>query len=352
MKQIRKYLTELSNAHGISGYEGGARDIIAGYLEKLTDRVEIDILGNVVGIKEGDGLKVMIAAHMDEIGFMVKHIDDSGFIRFTPIGGWFSQVVLSQRVILHTGKGMVYGVVGSKPPHVMKEDEKGKAIKIEDMFIDVGAKNKEDAKSLGIEPGTPVTLDREVVDLANNRVTGKAFDDRAGVAMMLRALEMMETDATVYAVGTVQEEVGLKGARTSAFGLNPDVAIVAEVGIPADHPGMEKKYSDTKLGEGPMITVIDAGGRGLITPRPVLEWLRKTAEENGIKYQLEVAEGGTTDATVIHLTRSGIPVGVVGVPTRYIHTPVEVLSLEDLLNGSKLIAKAVESADKYFGRKE
>ncbi len=352
MEKIKKILSELSNAHGISGYEDMTREIVIKYLEKLVDRVEIDVLGNVIGIKDGNDFKVMVAAHMDEIGFMVKHIDDNGFIRFAPIGGWFSQVVLSQRVVLHTQKGAIYGVVGSKPPHVMKEDEKGKAIKLEDMFIDVGAKDKDDAKSMGIEPGVPITPDRETVDLANNRITGKAFDDRAGIAMMLRALEMIETDATVYAVGTVQEEVGLKGARTSAFGLNPDVALVAEVGIPADHPGMEKKYSDTKLGEGPMITVIDASGRGLITPKSVLEWLKNTAEEHGIKYQLEVAEGGTTDATVIHLTRSGIPVGVVGVPTRYIHTPVEVLSLEDLLNGSRLIARAVESAHKYFGRKE
>ncbi len=352
MEKLKKILADLSNAHGIPGYEDEVREVVIKHLEKLVDRVETDVLGNVIGVKEGNDFKVMIAAHMDEIGFMVKHVDDNGFIRFAPLGGWFSQVALSQRVVLHTPRGRVYGVIGSKPPHVMKEDEKGKAVKLEDMFIDVGAKNKDDARSMGIEPGVPITLDRELVELANNCVTGKAFDDRAGVAMMLRALEMMDTDATVYAVGTVQEEVGLKGARTSAFGLDPDVAIVAEVGIPADHPGMEKKYSDTKLGEGPMITVIDASGKGLITPKPVLEWLKETAEKNGIKYQLEVAEGGTTDATVIHLTKSGIPAGVIGVPTRYIHTPVEVLSLDDLLNGSKLIARAVESAQEYFGRRE
>ncbi|RLI75428.1 M42 family peptidase [Archaeoglobales archaeon] len=340
-------IKKLSNAHGISGFEDDIKDIIKAELEKYVDEIKIDNMGNVVCIKNGNNLKLMVAAHMDEIGFMVKFIDDKGFLRIAPIGGWFSQIVVGQRVIVH-GKKKIYGVVGCKPPHLMKEDERKKAIEIKDMFIDVGASSKDEVLEMGIEVGNPITIDREVQVLYKSRVTGKAFDNRAGLAMMIEAVKNTKSDATIYAVGTVQEEVGLKGARTSAFAIEPHAAIATDVCVAADFPGAESSYMDVKLGKGPAITIADAAGRGLIASRNILDWLKNTAEDHKIPYQLEVAEGGTTDATAINLTKAGIPAGVISVPARYIHSPVEVIDLEDLENGSKLIAKALETAKKYF----
>lgn len=348
MEELKSLLKKLSDAHGISGYEDDIREIVKAELEDYVDEIKVDKLGNIICIKNGSEFKEMIAAHMDEIGFMVKYIDDKGFIRFTPIGGWFDQIALGQRVILHGNKGKVYGVIGCKPPHLMKSDERKKAVEIKDMFIDVGATSKDEVLDMGVDVGTPITIDRELVELGKSRVTGKALDNRAGVVMMIQALKETKSDATVYAVGTVQEEVGLKGARVSAFAIEPDVAIATDVCVASDFPGAESAYMDIKLGKGPAITVVDASGRGLIASKNVLRWLRETAEKFGIPYQLEVAEGGTTDATAIHLTKAGIPTGVISVPARYIHSPVEVIDLEDLKNCSLLIARALERAEKYF----
>jgi len=223
-------------------------------------------------------------------------------------------------VVLHSENEVkAYGVIGSKPPHKMKKEEREKAIKSEDMFIDVGARGKEEVEQMGISIGTTVTVDRHFVDLKNERVSCKAFDNRSGVAIMVEALKRANTDFEVYAVGTVQEEVGLKGARTAAFGLNPNVALAVDTDIAGGHPGIEKKDTTVEMDKGPVITVSDASGRGIITPPSVLKWLKETATKHNIDYQLSVSEGGTTDATSIHLTRSGIPTGVIGVPTRYIH---------------------------------
>ncbi len=348
VKRLGDLLKRLSDAHGISGYEDEIRDIIKGELEDYVDEIRVDKLGNLICVKNGSEFKEMIAAHMDEIGFMVKQIDDKGFIRFTPIGGWFSQIVLGQRVILHGRKGKVIGVVGCKPPHLMKEDERKKAVEIKDMFIDVGAGSRDEVLEMGIEVGTPITVDRELKEMGRGRVTGKALDNRVGVAVMIEALKETKSDATIYAVGTVQEEVGLKGARVSAFAIEPDVAIAVDVCVASDFPGAESAHMDIKLGSGPAITVVDASGRGLIASRRVLEWLRSTAERFEIPYQLEVAEGGTTDATAIHLTKSGIPTGVISVPARYIHSPVEMIDLEDLKNTVLLVARSLETAKDYF----
>lgn len=181
-------IKKLSDAHGISGYEDEVREIVREELESYVDDVKVDKLGNIICVRKGDDFKVMLAAHIDEIGFMVKHIDDKGFLRITPIGGWFSQTVLNQRVIVHGSKGKVYGVIGCKPPHLMKEDERKKVIEIKDMFVDVGAENKEEVKEMGIDIGSPVTIDREVVKLGK-RITGKAFDNRAGLAVMIEAMK-------------------------------------------------------------------------------------------------------------------------------------------------------------------
>ena len=353
MKELKELLARLAEARGISGYEGAVREIVEEELREYVDEIRTDKLGNLIASKSGKSPSVMIAAHLDEIGLMVKHIEPEGFLRFSTIGGWFDQTLLNQRVVLQPqpegeGGDIVYGVIGSKPPHRMKKEEREKVIKAEDMFIDIGAKSEEEVSKLGITIGTPVIIDRQFTPLINDRVTCKAFDNRSGVAVMIEALRRVNTEFEVYAVGTVQEEVGLKGARTSAFELNPDVAIAIDTDIAGGHPGIEKKDTTVELDKGPVITVSDASGRGIITPPAVLKWLKDTASRYNIQYQLSVSEGGTTDATAIHLTRSGIPTGVIGVPTRYIHSPVELLSLKDLDKCAELIARALEHVGEFF----
>ncbi len=352
MDEIKRLLSDFADAHGVSGYEGEVSTLLAKELEPLVDEVRIDGMGNVIGTRRGEGPSIMIAAHMDEIGFMVKYIDEQGFLRFVPIGGWFDQMALGQRVLVHTRDGgRLTGVIGAKPPHIMDEEERKKVVKIKDMFIDLGAKDAADAGALGVEIGSPVTLDRSLAPMANDLVTGKSFDDRAGVVTMVAALRRLrgkDAPATIYAVGTVQEEVGLKGARTSAFGLEPDVALISEVTIPGDHPGVTKEQRHVTMGKGPVITVVDADGRGVIVPRRVIDWLRASAEKASLPYQLDVGSGGTTDATAVHLTKTGIPSGVISVPTRYIHSPIEVLSLSDIDQAAELIAQAVLSAAEHL----
>lgn len=349
-KKMKSLLEKLSNAHGISGYEGSVREVIKREVESYVDELKVDNFGNLITTKKGKSPSVMIAAHMDEIGLMAKYIDDDGFVRFAKVGGWFDQTLVNQRVVLHTKKGMVTGVIGSKPVHVMKTEDKKKAIEAKDMFIDVGVSSRDEATQIGVEPGVTVSLDQKMADLASDRVTGKAFDDRAGGAVLIAVLQQIAGMklASVFGVFTVQEEVGLKGARTSAFGLNPDVGVALDTCIPGDHPGIKKTDSAIEIGKGPSITVMDAGGRGVITHPKVLEWLRETAKAKGIPYQMDVTESGTTDASAISLTREGIPSGVISIATRYIHTPVEVLSLKDLAQTADLVVEAIKSVDSHF----
>jgi putative aminopeptidase FrvX len=348
MSEIQRLLERLSNAHGISGREGSIQEIVRQEIGPLVDEIRVDNLGNLVATKRGESPSVMIAAHMDEIGLMTKYVDEKGFIRFVTIGGWFDQTLLNQRVIVHADSGPIYGVIGSKPPHVMKPDDRKKPIEIKDMFVDSGCKDQDEAKALGIKPGTPMSIDRTFASLAGDRVTGKALDNRAGVVMMIEALKRTRSKSTIYAVGTVQEEVGLKGARTSAFELRPDVALATDVTIPGDHPGIEKKDSALEIGKGPVITIADASGRGLIASEKVVDWLAETAREFEIEVQMDVSGGGTTDATAIQLTREGIHTGLISVATRYIHSPVEVLSIKDLDACAELIARALETAPRFF----
>ncbi len=351
MDQLRELLATFANAQGVSGYEDDIAGLLQEHLADLTDEVRTDTMGNVIGTRNGDGPKIMIAAHMDEIGLMVKYIDDKGFLRFVPLGGWVDQILLGQRVVVQGREGNLYGVVGSRPPHIMEPDDRKKVIKLKDMFIDIGASSREEAEEFGVQIGSTITIDRDLRPLKGNLVTGKAFDDRAGMAMMvaaMRRLKDLEVRATVYAVGTVQEEVGLKGARTSAYGLDPDVALISEVTIPGDHPGVTKEERHVTIGGGPVLTVADSDGRGILVQRKVIDWLRGTADAKGISYQMDVGSGGTTDATAIHLVKTGVPSGVISVATRYIHSPIEVLSLEDLDRGAQLIAEAVMSAHEHL----
>jgi putative aminopeptidase FrvX len=339
---VRELLKKLSNAHGVSGSESSVFTIIKKELKGYVDEIYEDPMGNLIATKRGNPFTVMLAAHMDEIGLMVKYIDDKGFIRFVALGGWYGPTLYNQRVVLHGTKGKYLGVIGGKPPHMMEEEDRKKGVKIDDMFIDIGASSPEEVEYLGIEVGTPVTIDREFTPLAYNRVSGKAFDNRAGVAMLIKTLKQTDSPLTIFGVFTVQEEVGLKGARTSAYGLDPDCAIATDVTIPGDHPGIEMKDAPVAMGKGPVITIVDSSGRGLIASRKMVKWLKDAADARGIQVQLEVGSGGTTDATAIHLTKCGIPSTTVSIPSRYIHSPVEVLDTEDIEAGVKLLVAALK----------
>jgi len=345
---VQELLQKLSDAHGLSSYEGNIRAIIKEELRGHVDEFTEDSMGNLVAIRRGGDFKVMIAAHMDEIGLMVQYIDDDGFIRFVPIGGWFPPVLYTQRVILHGRNGGVTGVVGAKPPHMMTPDERKKELKIEDFFIDVGASSADEVAHLGIEIGTPVTIDREYTRLAGSRVTGKALDNRVGVALLIKTLREVKTPHTIYGVFTVQEEVGLKGAKVSAFTLDPDCAIATDVTIPGDHPGVTRKEASPEMGKGPVIVLVSAQGRGLLADGHMADWLRSTGDRCKIPYQLEVGTGGNTDATIIHLVRGGIPSIPLSIPSRYIHSPVEVVDTADIEAGVRLLIEALATRPKFL----
>src|SRR5660397_83923 len=295
MEELQRLLATFTEAHGVSGHEEDISRLVAEELAPLVDDVKVDTMGNVIGVRRGDGPSVMMAAHMDEIGLIVKYIDDDGYLRFTTLGGWFDQTLLSQRVVVHGEKGSVPGVIGSKPPHMLEPEERKKVIKIKDMFVDVGAQDADQAAELGLEVGSTITLEQELTPMAADLVCGKSFDDRAGIVMMISALQRVRDEdlkATISAVGTVQEEVGLKGARTSAYAISPDVALVTEVTPAGAHPGVSREQRHIVVGAGPTITVVDSNGRGVIVPKSVLSWLRSSAEDSSLDYQMDVGTGG------------------------------------------------------------
>ena len=347
LTEINALLEKLSNANGISGAEGAVAKIIRDEVAPYVDEIKTDRMGNLVAIKKGDDFKIMLAAHMDEIGLMVQYIDEKGFIRFVGVGGWYNPVLVSQRVILHGEKGDVLGVLGMKPPHVMEEADRKKPIELANLFIDVGAHSAEEVEAMGITVGTTVTIDRDYQPLAGTVVTGKALDNRVGCAMLIGALKEMETKHTIYAVFTVQEEVGLKGAKTAAFSLNPDVAIATDVTIPGDSPGIERRKAPVFMGEGPVVVMVSASGRGHLADPRMVDWLKKTAKKHDIKIQLEVGDGGNTDASAINFERGGIPSVPVSVPARYIHSPVEVIDLKDLQGAIELLRLAVKTKPNF-----
>ncbi|MCX8153922.1 MAG: M42 family metallopeptidase [Candidatus Bathyarchaeota archaeon] len=341
-------LEKLSNAYGVTGREDEVRNLLIKLIKPYVDEVSLDRLENVIAVKKGRRAspKVMLAAHMDEIGLMVKTITKDGFLQFVKMGGIDDRILLAQKVLVCTKKGLLHGIIGSKPPHIQKEEERKKIVNYDELFIDIGAGNREDAEAKGVKIGDPVVFDVKYTKINDDVVIGKAFDDRVGCAIMIEVLKILEkTDCTVYAVGTVQEEVGLRGATTSAFGIDPDVGIALDVTVAGDVPGVKEFESNMKMGKGPALTVADAG---LITHPKVLRLLLDVAEENKIAYQLETGLPGTTDAARISLTRQGVPSGTVSVATRYIHSPTGMLSLRDAENAAKLVAAAIQKIQKQF----
>jgi putative aminopeptidase FrvX len=341
-------LEKLSNARGVAGREEEVRNLMITLLKPYADEVIVDKMENVIAVKKGkaNSSKIMLAAHMDEVGLMIKTITKDGFLQFTKMGGIDDRILLAQKVNVLTEKETLPGVIGSKPPHIQKEEERKKIVSYDEMFIDVGAANRDDAKAMGVKVGDPVAFDVQYVKLGKDAVMGKAFDNRAGCAVMVETFKLLgQTDCTVYAVGTIQEELGLRGAATAAYGVDPDVGIALDVTIAGDTPGVREFDTSVKMGKGPALTVSDSG---LITHPKVLRWLIDTASQNGIAYQLETGLLGTTDAARMALTRQGIPSGTISIPARYIHSPVGLVSLKDTENCAKLAALAVQKIQDRF----
>jgi endoglucanase len=345
---LNENLEKLSNACGVTGNETPVRELLIQLMKPYVDEITIDRLENVIAIKKGKtgAPKIMLAAHMDEVGLMVKTITKEGFLQFSKMGGIDDRILPAQKVAVYTKKGVCPGIIGSKPPHIQKEEERRKVMTFDELFIDVGAENREAAAKMGISVGNPVAFDVKYVALNNDLVMGKAFDNRAGCLAMVETLKILgETDCTVCAVGTVQEEVGLRGAGAAAFGVDPDIAIALDVTVAGDVPGVREFDTSIKTGKGPALTVYDSG---LITHPKVLRWLLDTAEEEKIPVQLESGLPGSTDAARISLTRQGIPSGTISIPTRYIHSAAGVLNLKDLENSAKLSAAAIKKISKHF----
>ncbi|MCW4006906.1 MAG: M42 family metallopeptidase [Candidatus Bathyarchaeota archaeon] len=335
-------LEKLSNACGVAGREEETRKLLIEMLKPYVDEVSVDRLGNVISVKKGkEGKpKVMLAAHMDEVGLMIKNITKEGFLKFIKMGGIDDRILLAQQVNVHTENATLPGVVGAKPPHIQKEDERKKIVTYDNLFIDIGASSKEEAQKMGVKVGDPVAFDAKYVQVGKDIGMGKAFDDRVGCAAMVEAMKQLgDTNCTVYAVGTIQEEVGLRGAGAAAFGVDPDVAIALDVTVAGDVPGVREFDTSVKLGKGPAITVTDAG---LITHPKVLRWFMDAAAENNIDYQLETGLMGSTDAARISLTRQGIPSGTISIPARYIHSPTGLINLNDSKNAAKLAAATIQ----------
>jgi len=342
-------LERLSNACGVAGKEDEVRNLMREFLTGYVDEVREDKLGNIIGVKHGRGskpIKVMLAAHMDEVGLLVKTITKDGFIQFTKMGGIDDRILLAQKVIIHTEKGQIPGIIGSKPPHIQKEEERKKVMTYDELFIDVGAESLEEVKEMGVKIGDPISFDVKFAKSGKDAVIGKAFDDRVGCAIMVEVMKCLkDVECTVYAVGTVQEELGLRGATTAAFSIYPDVGLALDVTVAGDVPGVKEHEAPAKMRKGPSITVADYG---LVTHPKVLRLLVDAAEAKGIPYQLESGLQGTTDAARISLTREGVPSGVVSVPTRYIHSPVSMISLKDAENTIALVVEAINRITEYF----
>ncbi len=322
MDDFEKMLKELTEATGVSGYEGGIREIMRRYLAPLGE-ISQDKLGSLVCKRKGeaDSPRVALAAHMDEVGMMVKLITKEGFIRFTPLGGWWDQVLLAHRVIIRTSKGDVIGVIGAKPPHVLPEEERKKVVEKKEMYIDIGATSEQEVTNAGIRIGDPIVPISEFTVLAGGKTyLAKAFDDRAGCAMLIAVMQRMSSQrypGTLYGVATVQEEVGTRGAITSVEVVNPDVAIVLEVEIAGDVPGIRPEEAAAKLGGGPVLLAYDAR---MIPNLKFRDLIIDTAKKHNIPLQISAMEGGATDGSAIHVHKIGVPTVVLSVPTRHIHS--------------------------------
>jgi len=347
MDKTENLLKELTEAHGIPGYEAEVRKVIRNHFKPIGD-IEEDNMGSLICKKVGKDTspKIMLAGHMDEVGFMVKHISSGGFIRFTTLGGWWDQVLLSQRVAIKTGKGDVIGVIGAKPPHLLSPEEKNKVVIRKNMYIDIGATSEKDVEKAGVRIGDPIVPVSEFTILANPKTyMSKAFDDRVGCGVVISALSSLKKSHpnTLYGVATVQEEVGVRGATTSVEMVDPDIAIILESDIAGDVPGIKPDESSTKFAGGPSLLLYDAR---MIPNLKLRDLVIDTAKRNKIPLQFTTMEGGATDGSVIHLYKTGVPTVVLGVPSRHIHSHNSVIHRDDFDYTVKLLKALIQKLDK------
>ncbi len=342
-----KLLQKLTEAHGISGQEDAIREIVREELKGICE-ISVDVMGNIQCLKratakpkKGEPKKLWIGAHMDEIGFIVKYIDDKGFMRLQPIGGWDPRNMASQRVIVHAKGGQLHGVMmlGSKPKHMLKPEEMNQAPQIDNYFIDAGLSGDEAKEKVRI--GDMVTMDRKFMEMGN-LCTCKCMDDRVAVFVMIEALKAVKNhEVDVYAVATVQEEVGLRGASTSGWAVNPDVAVAVDITIANDFPGMGDQDAVSKLGEGAAIKIMDGS---LICNPKVVDHFRTLAEKKKVKHQMEILPFGGTDAGGIQRLLGGIPSFTLSVPCRYAHTVNETVHKDDVKACIDLLKHYIEDA--------
>lgn len=341
--QLFKTLTELP---GAPGNEHFMRKFMRSELEKYSDEIVQDHLGGIFGLKKGDdqGPRIMVAGHMDEVGFMVTQITENGMLRFQPLGGWWSQVLLAQRVEIITDNGPVIGVIGSIPPHLLSDEVRNKPMDIKNMLIDIGADDLEDAKKIGIRPGQQIVPICPFTPMANNKkILAKAWDNRYGCGLAIELLKELKDEKlpnTLYSGANVMEEVGLRGAQTAATLINPDLFFALDASPANDMSGSKTEFG--QLGEGTLLRIFD---RSMITHRGMREFVLDTAETNNIPYQYFISQGGT-DAGRVHMTNEGVPSAVVGICSRYIHTAGSIIHTDDYAAAKELIVKLVRSADK------
>jgi putative aminopeptidase FrvX len=347
MDDMLKMLKDLTEAPGVPGQEGEVRRVMRRYLEPLSE-IETDNLGSIIGRKTGreGGPKIVLAGHLDEIGFMVTRITDEGFLKFQTLGGWWEQVMLAQRVEVVTRAGRIPGVIGSKPPHILTQDERNKVYQKKDMFIDIGASSREEAEAWGIRPGDAVVPVCPFTEMRNpDLLMAKAWDNRFGCALaieVLRRLKGQPHPNQVYAVGNVQEEVGLRGATTTTNVIQPDIGFALDTGIAGDTPGIGPDDAAGKLGKGPVILLYDGS---MIPHTGLRDLVIDTAREAGIPLQLDKIAGGGTDAGKIHIFGAGVPSLVVGVPVRYIHTHAAIMHKGDFNQAAELLVAVIKKLD-------
>ena len=335
------FLEKLSRAVGVSGCESEVRNIIKEELTPFVDSIEVDILGNLLVFKKGasDNIRLMLSAHMDEVGLMVADIEKNGLLKFYKLGGIDDQVLLSKTVLI--GSEKVKGVIGAKAIHLQKEKEREKTIPLEELFLDIGATNKEEAEKL-VKRGDYVAFDTEPLHLGDNAFSGKALDDRVGCYILAELLKE-DLPISVWGVFTVQEEIGLRGAGPAAYKIKPSLALILETTTAADVVEYEEHFHATSLGKGPVLTLMDAS---FVAHKKVLDFLISVAETNKIPYQFRRFTQAGTDAGKISLTAEGVPAGVISTPCRYLHSPVSLINLEDLSKGQELLRAVLNSLAK------
>ncbi|MGX0911103.1 M42 family metallopeptidase [Staphylococcus caprae] len=347
MPESKALLKSLTDVNGIAGHEQQVKSLMKDYLTPVSDNIIEDNLGGIFGKKNAqNGSKsLMISGHLDEIGFIVTQIDKDGYIYFTPIGGWWNQVMLSQKVTITTEDGKeIRGLIGSKPPHALTPEERKKPVEIKHMYIDIGVASKEEAEAAGVELGNMITPYSEFETLANEKyLTAKAFDNRYGCALAVDVLNRLKDesiDINLYAGATVQEEVGLRGAKVAANLIKPDLAIAVDVGVAFDVPGMTNEKNEGKLGDGPLVIMMDATS---IAHDGFRKHIKSVAQTHNIPVQWATTPGGGTDAGSIHVANEGIPTITIGVALRYMHSNVSVLNTDDYENSVRLITEIVRS---------